>query len=74
MESALVALALLACPVGMGLMMWFMRRGMKRGERSRTPTGDGSSLAELRSEQARMAAEIERLEADRPRDGDPARR
>lgn len=51
MEGGLVVLALLACPVGMGLMMWFMAKGMKRNKTSgpaRQPTAE-----ELRSEQAK---------------------
>lgn len=51
MEGGLVVLALLACPIGMGLMMWFMAKGMKRNktpEPAREPT-----VEELRSEQAK---------------------
>jgi hypothetical protein len=55
----LAPLALLACPIGMGLMMWFMSRGM-RGER-RDATGP-QSVEELRAEQARLASQIDRLE------------
>jgi len=33
MESILLGLAVLACPVGMGVMMWFMARGMGGGEK-----------------------------------------
>ena len=29
MESVLLGAAVLACPVGMGLMMWFMGKGMR---------------------------------------------
>lgn len=32
MEGVLVAAAVLACPVGMGVMMWFMAKG-KRHDR-----------------------------------------
>lgn len=70
MESALVTLALLACPVGMGLMMWFMGKGMMRkdgeGDASGTaPTpAQPRSVEQLREEQARLAAEIERRERE----------
>lgn len=57
--EALLPLALLACPVGMGLMMWFMMRGSK--DKSTQPGGDRSrSVESLRREQARLAAEIDR--------------
>ena len=55
----LTALAFLACPVGMGLMMWFMARG-GRGER---PARD-ASIDELRAEQLRIEAQLDRLERD----------
>ncbi len=62
MEGLLLGLAVLACPVGMGLMMWFMAKGMRRRE-----TGDAppSSLEAMRSEHDKLGGEIERLERDR---------
>jgi hypothetical protein len=57
MEGVLVALAILACPVGMGLVMWFMAKAM-RGERAEQPMG----LDDLRDEHRRLGEEIERLE------------
>ncbi|MDP8942973.1 MAG: hypothetical protein M3N16_02460 [Actinomycetota bacterium] len=71
MEGTLAALAILACPLGMGLMMWLMGKGMMggRGERD----GDRpASAEELRREHSRIAAEIDRLESERDeRDGVP---
>lgn len=73
MESLLL-LAVLACPVGMGLMMWFMSKNTKGGP---NPTGVGGprSVTQLRAEQSRLAAEIERLErGDAARDDELAAR
>ncbi|MGH2945286.1 MAG: hypothetical protein ACRDPC_03310 [Solirubrobacteraceae bacterium] len=63
MESVLLGLVVLACPVGMGLMMWFMAKGMRSGSKTdREPT----SVEELQAEHRRLGAEIERLERDAP--------
>jgi hypothetical protein len=64
MESVLIAVAALACPVGMGAMMFFMARGMRRGEK----TGHDSAPVDvdvLRAEHERLGQEIERLEDGR---------
>ncbi len=60
METLIPTLALLACPVGMGLMMWFMMRGSKGG--SAHSGARSTSVADLREEQRRIAAEIDRLD------------
>ncbi|MGH2945802.1 MAG: hypothetical protein ACRDPC_05995 [Solirubrobacteraceae bacterium] len=60
MESIFYALVLLACPVGMGAMMWFMVRGSRN-------RGEHRSLADLRAEQHRLDAEIERREREESR-------
>ena len=68
--SPLLFLAVLACPIGMGLMMLFMGRGMmggmKQSER-REDDPDATSLAEMKAEQARLAEKIEALEGERSR-------
>ena len=75
MEGALLMLALLACPVGMGLMMWFMARGMKKPEAATAKDHDDPSLAELKAEQAQLNEAIDRLERDRSvSEGETARR
>lgn len=60
MQTVFFSLAALACPVGMGVMMWFMGRGM-RPKREATPP----SLETLREEHRRLGGEIERLDGDR---------
>jgi hypothetical protein len=54
MPESLSALLVLACPVGMGLMMWLMMRG---GRRASTAAPDHDS------EIAQLRAEVERLRA-----------
>lgn len=60
--EALLILALLACPVGMGAMMWWMGRSMKQSPQP-APVGDNAD--ELRAEQARLSAQIDQLESER---------
>ena len=61
MESIVTSLALLACPVAMVAMMWFMMRGMKQP----SPRSDnGDEVTALRAEQLRLEAEVERLRTD----------
>ncbi|MGI9157185.1 MAG: hypothetical protein ACR2FG_11180 [Marmoricola sp.] len=57
MAQSLYALAFLACPVGMGLMMWLMMRGKKN-----QPVPEGTS-APKQAELARLQAEIDQLRA-----------
>ncbi len=59
MEDILVAAAVLACPIGMGLMMWFMARGMRRKDEA---PEEPMQLEDLRAEHERLGAELERLE------------
>ncbi|MQA74318.1 MAG: hypothetical protein GEU88_08285 [Solirubrobacterales bacterium] len=62
METVVLALVALACPVGMGLMMWMMARGMRAGDKQETADID---LEQLRAEQQRLSAEVARLEDER---------
>ncbi len=61
MPDIFYGLTALACPVGMGAMMWFMGKGM----RTREPRADmrSASAEDLREEHRRLGAEIERLES-----------
>ena len=65
LATSLAPLFLLACPVSMGLMMWFMSRGMMGSKKSSEPA-PRSTVEDLRAEQARLAAEIERREPATP--------
>lgn len=62
----LTSLALLACPIGMGAMMWFMMRGNKTNAASAAPAQRGPevppSLEALQEERRRLEQDIERLE------------
>lgn len=69
--SSLLPVAVLVCPIVMGLMMLFMWKGMsgrgkqERATSARSPADDLPSLAELKAEQARLTEAIELLERER---------
>ncbi len=66
----LYILALLACPVGMGAMMWFMSKGLlggnkhkgEEGPQEEGPQAEATTVENLRDQQQRLAADIARLE------------
>lgn len=66
----LIVLALLACPVGMGAMMWWMGRNMNQSNADQAPTVRTASapasgtVEDLRDEHARLTAEIDQLERE----------
>jgi len=55
MQSLLAVAATLACPVGMGLMMWIMMRGHGRTHQTINP--GSQQIEELRAEIGRLKAE-----------------
>ena len=55
MSEALYAFALLACPVGMGAMMWFMMRGSKSSPTQAKPVEE-TELVKLRAEVDQLRA------------------
>jgi hypothetical protein len=58
--SPLLALCALACPVGMGAMMWFMARGSR--SKAEPPAPAPATLDDLRHEHERLGTQIESLE------------
>lgn len=59
MAQLLYPLALLACPVGMGLMMWLMMRSGKS-----PGTAAQNSTCSSSDELARLRAEVDQLRAE----------
>lgn len=59
MDALLLGLLVLACPLGMGVMMWMMMRGS--GAQASGSQGDQSAAAEV----ARLRAEVDQLRAAR---------
>lgn len=64
MEQILLSLAVLACPLGMVLMMMLMGRGMMGGKRSaNVDRNSRDDIGTLRAESARLDGRIAELEA-----------
>ena len=60
MAALLYGVAVLACPIGMGLMMWMMMRGQRRDTSglaaSAAPTDRATEIDALRGEIAQLKA------------------
>jgi parvulin-like peptidyl-prolyl isomerase len=63
MSESLYLLAVLACPVGMGAMMWMMR--MQRPAAGTAAEKPAQSTAEKQAELTKLRAEIHQLRAER---------
>lgn len=57
MEQILYGLAVLACPLGMGAMMWLMMRSNKK------PANDAAQTEASAAELAQLRADLDRLRA-----------
>jgi len=64
--NGIFLLAILACPISMGLMMVFMGRGMMGGKKRGNAGAQekGESVENLKAEQARLAERIATLDSD----------
>lgn len=64
MSETLRSLAVLACPVGMGVMMWVMVRGRGRyTPAAQAPVGGAGPGSADSAELARLRAELDQLQA-----------
>ena len=71
MSESLYMLFLLACPVGMGLMMWMMMK-MQRPAASAAPENPAEARVEKQAELVKLRAEIDQLRAERREESKPA--
>lgn len=74
MEQFLAALPLLACPVGMGVMMWWMsRNGRSKADQAAEVPDQAAEVARLRTEldQLRAAHEARTRTAEQHTGGNP---
>jgi hypothetical protein len=61
--ASLAPLAFLACPIGMGLMMWLMARGGKKEQpKPSTESERSPSIEVLKEEHRRLGEQIDWLE------------
>ncbi|SRR5581483_2115767 len=63
LSKILPLIAVLACPIGMGLMMWFMNKNMNnQGDHAKradqTPSNSAARLTALREQRQMLEAEI----------------
>ena len=71
MSESLYLLVLLACPVGMGLMMWMMMK-MQGPSASGAAESPAETSVDKQAELIKLRAEIDQLRAERRDDSKPA--
>jgi hypothetical protein len=59
--QGLYSLAILACPVGMGLMMWMM---MRTGKKQPDPTQQGAGPSQTDAELTSLRADLDQLRSE----------
>jgi len=65
MQALFYGLAALACPVGMGLMMWMMMRGQNNSANNIGGGSRGNDGPDTAGQVAALRAEIDQLRAER---------
>ena len=71
MSESLYLLAVLACPVGMGLMMWMMMK-MQGSSASGAAKSPAETSVDKQAELIKLRAEIDQLRAERRDESKPA--
>lgn len=66
MQQLLYILPALACPVGMGLMMWFMMRGRGKNRPTQATPDQEQELASLRAQIKALRPEPKPFDARHP--------